>query len=268
MADQKDEKALGGMSAEEKEILANQPDGVNAVDEAGNLISQGVGKPSLEDEEGKPEDKPEDKKEPTSDDKMPDLVLKRSEAPKTPDGVDLEALTQEFIENGGSLTPESYKKTTAAFKKVGVGSDMVDTYLIGLQAQAVQSQSVAHEAAGGKEGYAAMAKWAGENLSDADLEAYNAATAQGPAAMRMAVESVNARFLAASGRTPTHDYSGGGNAASTKGGGGLEVQSRHELQAIVGTPEYKANTPAGARYREQVHAALARSMKKGYSQLD
>lgn len=263
-----EDKGLGVLSAEEKEILANQPENrVQALDDDGNPIKDDLGGAIVTDEK-KPEEKPEEKKAPAADDKMPNFVIKREEAPKTPGGVDLDALTQEFVENGGSLSEASYKKTTEAFAKVGVGSDMVDTYLVGLQTKAVQSQAVAFEAAGGKEGYAAMAQWAGENLSDADLEAYNAATAQGPAAMRMAVESVNARFLAASGRTPTHDYSGGGNAASTKGGGGLEVQSRHELQAIVGTPEYKANTPAGARYREQVHAALARSMKKGYSQLD
>lgn len=89
-------------------------------------------------------------------------------------GIDVDALTQEYIEKG-ALSDE----TIAGLEKRGIPRQMVEAYVEGQKALADNAVNVLAEVAGGRDEFSRVLEWAGENLSDEEIEAYNSAMKAG-----------------------------------------------------------------------------------------
>jgi hypothetical protein len=161
-------------------------------------------------------------------------------------GVDFPKLSAEFAEKG-KLSDETYADLAAK----GFDKNAVDTYIAGQTAIAEKYDAAGYEAAGGADRFKAMAEWAGRNVPQNELDAFNeAVTSMDPAKMKLAVAGMRSRFEAAEGAPPK----------LLKGGSGSEgveqpYASLEEQKAAMRDPRYKVD-PA---YREQVYRRIAKS---------
>jgi hypothetical protein len=158
-------------------------------------------------------------------------------------GLDINAFSQEF-QNSGALSEDSYQKLEAA----GIPKPMVDAYISGQQALAAQVQAQGFEAAGGKEQFEQMVKWAATGLTPGEIAAYDAAVTGGSVdQMKLAVAGLRARYEAANGREPglLGGKPGSGNAPG--------YASRAEMTTDMKDPRY-GKDPA---FRAKVEAKLA-----------
>lgn len=152
--------------------------------------------------------------------------------------------TEEFTQNG-----ELSDETFLSLEKAGIPREMVEQYIQGQQAISTASAVEIQESIGGKENYSAMSTWAGENLEDSDLNAYNTIVETGTVEQaRVAVKGMYAQFLAAGGKTPTLSQGTTSGAAGAKSFG-----SAASMVEAMQDPRYKSD-PA---YREQVEKRIA-----------
>ena len=161
-------------------------------------------------------------------------------------GVDYDALSQEFWDNG-DLSAESYDM----LEQAGIPREIVDSY-IESQIGAVESQrsSIMNEV-GGEEGYQELTSWAADNLDDAEIDYFNRMMDSNDFnAIRMSVRSIAARREASEGIEPTRNLSG-----SLSGGTGGSYDSVQQLMSDMQNPSYESD-PA---FRAQVEAKLGRS---------
>jgi hypothetical protein len=158
-------------------------------------------------------------------------------------GIDYDALTQEFNETG-SLKPETF----AALESKGIPRAMVESFIAGQQALAVQFENSVHESVGGKESFTKLQAWANENLSPTEKASLNAAIDAGLDAAKLAYAGVKARFDAAYGNPGTQVQGGPAPA--------LDVYESHaQMTADIKNPLYKTD-PA---FRAKVEAKIGRS---------
>lgn len=114
-------------------------------------------------------------------------------------GLDFGVLEQEYMANGG-LSDESYAK----LEKAGIGRQYVDAYINGQAALLDNFINEVTSAAGGRDKYNEMTKWALDNYSKDDIDAYNKVMNSGDKAMiRMAVSALVTRYRSAEGAEPT-----------------------------------------------------------------
>jgi hypothetical protein len=161
-------------------------------------------------------------------------------------GVDYDALSQEFWDNG-DLSAESYDM----LEQAGIPREIVDSY-IESQIGAVESQrsSIMNEV-GGEEGYQELTSWAADNLDDAEIDYFNRMMDSNDFnAIRMSVRSIAARREASEGIEPTRNLSG-----SLSGGTGGSYDSVQQLMSDMQNPSYESD-PA---FRAKVEAKLGRS---------
>jgi hypothetical protein len=161
-------------------------------------------------------------------------------------GVDYDALSQEFWDNG-DLSPESYD----LLENAGIPKDIVDSY-IDSQLNMVDAQrSQIMDEVGGADGYAALTEWAADNLEDSEIDYFNnVMDGNDFQAIRMQVRAIAARRDAVEGVEPTRNLSG-----SLQGGGSGSYESVNQLMQDMQNPQYDKD-PA---FRAQVEAKLARS---------
>ena len=106
-------------------------------------------------------------------------------------------------------------------------------------------------AVGGEDNYNSMTSWAADNLSEAEVKAYNDAVNAGNiASAMMAVKGLKARYDAEVGFEPTREVKG-----STAKAGATTYRSVAELEADMANPKYW-NDPA---FRKDVERKLSRS---------
>ena len=109
------------------------------------------------------------------------------------------AASQEWDEKG-ELSDDTYK----SLEKAGLSKEVVDTYIRGQEALQEQQQSEILANVGSREDYAKMTEWAGEELTDNQLEAFNKAVETGSVnEAKMAVDWLKAKYEAANGASPT-----------------------------------------------------------------
>lgn len=169
-------------------------------------------------------------------------------------GIDLGALSKEYTDNGGKLTDA----TIAALAAKGITQDQLATYVAGANAKAAEIVNTVTQAAGGPEALKAIYAWAGANVPEADLNAYNEIVKSGNVAMtQFAFNALAARYQAATGKEPV-TVSGRPAAAA-----GVEpFTSNAQVTTAMRDPKYKTD-PA---YRASVAARLAVSNVFGGSQ--
>lgn len=161
-------------------------------------------------------------------------------------GLDMDALSAEY-ETGGKLSDESMAK----LKAQGITEDMVSMYISGVQAQAEAAKSELLGTVGSEEAYSEMISWASDTLSEADIDAYNGALETGnPGVIKMAVENLHMKYVAANGSEPKVELAG------KPAGQSLSVYtSVQEVTKDMNNPEY-ARDPD---FRKKVEEKIARS---------
>jgi hypothetical protein len=162
-------------------------------------------------------------------------------------GLDMDALSKEYAESG-----ELSKENLEALAKVGITEDMVQSYITGQEAQAAAAQKELLEPIGGDiEAYNKLTAWAGDNLSDAEVDEFNSVLETGnPSAVKMAIRDLSAKYEGVNGTEPGRQLSGKPNTS-----GAAVYESTADLMKDMQNPEYAKN-PA---FRAKVEAKLGRS---------
>jgi uncharacterized protein with PIN domain len=123
---------------------------------------------------------------------------------------------------------------------------LVDDFIEGQKMRLQNVENQVHQVAGGKDQYAAMMQWAGANMSDQEVNAYNAAMGSGDFnAMSLAVDGLKARFVKAKGSAPNL-ISGDGSIGDSNAGFG----STFEMTKAMKDPRY-GKDPAYTKSIEQ-----------------
>lgn len=150
------------------------------------------------------------------------------------------------FEAEGKLSDKSYE----SLQKLGLPKAVVDQYIAGVQASQAATEARIFETVGGKDNYTKIASWARENLSAAEIEAYNKAVGGSAEEASLAVSGLAAKFAKAEGQ-PAKLYGGKGTEPATGGA----FKSWAQVTEAMNDPRYK-NDPA---YRDGVAQRLATS---------
>jgi len=154
----------------------------------------------------------------------------------------------------GELSDGDYKQLEGA----GFTRQMVDAYLSGLQYKAAQDTALTTKEVidvksqyGGEQGYSEMLQWAGQNLSQEEINAFNKIVngSNDMAQVKLAVAGLHSRYTAAEGREPRL------LAGRSTRSAGEKYESTAQLVEAMSDPKYKSD-PA---YRRKVQERLARS---------
>jgi hypothetical protein len=160
-------------------------------------------------------------------------------------GVDFDALQNEYNEQGG-LSDDAYAKLADA----GFPQDLVNSWIKGQEALAGDYQSSVQNIVGGADAYSEMISWAGDNLSETEIAAYDRAVGSGDLDMvKLAVSGLQSKYQAAEGSDPALIA---GQSAPSSGG---NYSSWAEVTTAMRDPRY-ARDPA---YRQSVADKLGRS---------
>ena len=123
---------------------------------------------------------------------------------------------------------------------------LVDDFIEGQKMRLQNVENQVHQVAGGKDQYTAMLSWAGANLSDKEINAYNNVMGSGDFnAMSLAVDGLKSRFVKAKGSNPSL-LSGDGSIGNANAGFG----STFEMTKAMKDPRY-GKDPAYTKSVEQ-----------------
>lgn len=160
-------------------------------------------------------------------------------------GLDWDALTGEYQEAG-----ELSEATFEALSKAGIPRALVEGYIAGQEALANQLRTSVFEAVGGEDTYTEMVTWAGQNLTAAEITAFNDAADSGDLGRLMfAVRGLKAAYAEANGSEPRLTL---GNVSAPSAD---VFRSPAEVTAAMRDPRYKTDIA----YQKDVHARLGRS---------
>jgi hypothetical protein len=163
---------------------------------------------------------------------------------ETPKGDEVFKPFFDEFEKNGQLSDESY----AALEKQGFSRSIVDAYARGVQAQRAEHEGKVFEAVGGQEQYAKVVDWAGKNLSQPEIDAFNSLLQTGsPDQIALAATGLNTRYQAANG-SPAKLLHG-----SSSGSAVAPFRSSSEVTRAMSDARYKTDEA----YRDEVAARLA-----------
>ena len=152
--------------------------------------------------------------------------------------------TAEFTETG-QLSDETFLN----LEKSGIPREFVEAYINGQEAISTASAVEIQNSIGGTGNYEAMSEWAGQNLADGDLQAYNDIVERGTVEQaRVAVKGMYAQFLSAGGKAPTLAQGTTSAEAGAKAFG-----SAASMVEAMQDPRYKNDSA----YRKQIEKRLA-----------
>lgn len=162
----------------------------------------------------------------------------------------IEAAREEY-----SSAREVSEDTIKKLEEVGIPREIFDLYLKGVQAQEQAMAATVFNIVGGEEAYGEMSRWAANNLSDAELDAFNAAL-DNEALRENAVRGLYARFSEA---RPNEGKMIAPNGTSNAGAGDVYT-SRDQLIADQKSERYQND----ANFRQEVQEKLLRSQAGGF----
>ena len=113
----------------------------------------------------------------------------------------------EYMESG-QLSQDTYNQ----LGEMGISKEMVDSYIAGQEAIMDKQSNDIFNTIGGKSEYEAMSEWAGQNLTDADLEAYNQTVESGT--IDQAKFAVRALYQQYKGGNPVTPMQGSTNGSA------------------------------------------------------
>lgn len=177
----------------------------------------------------------------------------KAQTPETPQGGPpanpVDKAASEYAETG-AISDE----TIAALESAGIPRATVENYVAGLEALAARHEQTAFSAVGGKDNYVKMAEWAAENLSEAELEAFNADVTN-PKRVELAVKNLYARFQQTGTFEPGARLQGSNGAAA-----GDMFRSRHEMMEAMKDERY---TKGDTAFHADVQRKIANAMRAG-----
>lgn len=156
------------------------------------------------------------------------------------------AFSQEYFQNG-SLSNDSYSK----LNEMGFPRQIVDAYINGQKAMLDQGTNALMADVGGKEGFKEMHDWAVDNLTQEEINSYNAILDYGdPQQAKFAVKGMFARYKSSTGKDPKLISGSQGSI-----GRGSSFRSIGEMTRAMADPRYKTDSA----YRKDVEKRLANS---------
>lgn len=183
-----------------------------------------------------------EKKQSSSDEDKSDAETETKEDTNSINDVIAKA-SDAFAEKG-ELTDKNYN----ALSKVGIPREMVDAYIRGQEALINSQELEVQQVVGGGANYEAMTEWAGDNLSDSEIEAFDEVVTAGTIDQaKMAVQGLYARFVSSGGKPPNV------NQGAVTGSSVKPFGSAAQVTQAMADPRYQ-NDPA---YRQQVEQRLA-----------
>lgn len=205
-------------------------------EEAESFYNQMLGKKSEDAPAAEPET---ETKAEEAEEAKPEAEEEPVEDEKTPEGLNMTRMQDEWLADG-KLSDESM----AELAKAGFGKGEVDTYMAGLEVQLNKTFAKA----GGKESYFQMIDWAGKNLPDSEIDAFNA-TMQTHSldSITLAVEGLHAKYVAANGKDPARRIEGGDNTPTALG-----FNSKAEMVEAMKDPRYGKDRAYTQRIEQQV----------------
>ena len=161
---------------------------------------------------------------------------------------DMNALTQEYTENG-SLSENSYKQLEDA----GISQEMTNQYIAGQKALGAQIGTDVKNTVGGEENYNGMVEWAKNNYSAEQITAYDNAVNSGNIELaKMAAKGLQSDYQSTTG-VEGEVY--GGKQAAPEGGHGDVFRSNAEVTTAMKDPRYDSDHA----FRQDVRDKLERS---------
>ena len=138
----------------------------------------------------------------------------------------------------------------ALLKAGTITQDMYDTFVAGQEAASSAFQSEVYSVAGGEAAYNDLIEWAGDNLSDAEIDTFNDLLGSGNvAAVKMAVSGLAAQRGAGQAQEPERTIAGGTPPAADK------FENWAQVQEAMSDPRYYKD----AAYNAEVVAKIGRS---------
>jgi hypothetical protein len=160
-------------------------------------------------------------------------------------GLNYDAFVQEFMANGG-FSDDAYE----ALQQAGIPQDIVDQYIEGQQAIADDIKGQAYSTVGGEREYSRMIDWATNNLSQGQIDAFNASLETGDVDQAMfAIQGLAAQYRSDVGTNP--NLMSGGTTGTSAG----SYQSVAEVTRDMADPRYDSD-PA---FRQMVALKLQNS---------
>lgn len=190
------------------------------------------------------------------EEQSPDDEAKAQEAQNTPSSPEetkafqewenkFSDFSKEYFEKG-QLSNESYSKLT----QMGYPRAIVDAYISGQIAISNQGSQQLMSEIGGETGFKEMHDWATENLTQDEIDSYNALLETGDQRQAsFAVKGMYARYKASAGKQPK--LIGGTQSEGTA----QAFRSVAELTRAMSDPRYKSDSA----YRKDVERKLANS---------
>jgi hypothetical protein len=163
----------------------------------------------------------------------------------------LEKYTEEFNKSG-DLSDDSIKAIAA----MGIPEQIVRAYVDGQKSVVESNVNAVFGLAGGQEKYQQLVSWAGENIPEDEVDAFNSVIESGNMnTIRLAVQGLRARYDQANGQ------SGRLIQGETTGPSGNAFRSIAEIVEAMKDPRYSKD----AAYRADVEKRVALSNALGVS---
>lgn len=160
--------------------------------------------------------------------------------------LNFDAFAQEFYQSGG-LSDDAY----ATLEQNGIPRSIVDQYIEGQTAIMADMQDTAYQAVGGQAEYSNMINWAQNNLSQGEVDAFNANLNTNDMDQALfAIQGLSARYRSDMGGLPNNMTYGQTNTQSAG-----SYQSIAEMTRDMADPKY-ASDPA---FRQMVASRLRNS---------
>jgi len=247
-----DQQSLDQTSTTEgSDLLAGKYKSVEDLEKGYQELQQKLGRGETTDDTEVSESEPEQEnavEERSATEIYGDFIGSRFEE----NGIDFQDMNTRW-QQSGELTTEDYGELEGA----GFTREMVDSYLSGVQFRAAQDSELAAKEVmsikqefGGEKAYSDMIGWAGENLDEGEINAFNnMIKTPDTNQIRMALAGLQARYTASANREPKLI---GGKAPR---GPREKFESTAQVVQAMNDPLYQSD-PA---YRKKVSDKLARS---------
>jgi len=227
--DQHEAEVTESMQTDQERMLAGKYKSVEELEKAYEHLQTKLGQPAEEEAVAETE---------TADTQAEDTSKANAEEVTANAGIDYGALESEYQETG-QLSPDTYKQLEDA----GIPQNMVDAYIAGQEALAGQTLNKMYSLAGGESEYNEMVTWAQDNLTESEIQAFNASLAN-EAQSEFAIKGLYAQYQSAKG---PNLVKGEVSNTSTRG-----FASKQEMMAEMANPKYKKDPAFRAEVQRRV----------------
>jgi len=225
-----------GADAPEPEQTSIVPE--KFLDKDGNVNVEALAKSYTELEKGAPV-RGEDGKFTPKEEPNPEGEGLAITPPENPQGLFSEQEMSDYMGQvlaDGDLSEDAYK----AIEAKGLPKSLVENYVQGMKAQQASARDQVYQQVGGAENYSAMTEWAGNNLSQDQIEAFNTAIGSGDSAQaQLAISGLHAQYNQAQGGTLVTGQGGaGGNNIKPYGTSAEMVKDMSDERYVNGDAEF------------------------------